>query len=179
MVASESDCRQAAQELLGESVTSVLYLGLAADNRWDYGDWHWADGWVQFRTLSGRPFYATWDSQLTTFGLTSPRVRPRQSSIHRSPVGRLGPPEVDVSSELADHVLPHRARGAERPTDVGTVALRLATDSGVAWLVAAAPKEFAGEHTDIRAKDVQVGWNEVIVLFDDARAEHLGLRAVG
>jgi len=59
------------------------------------------------------------------------------------------------------------------------VALRLATDSGVAWLVAAAPKEFAGEHEDIRAKDVQVGWNEVIFLFDDARAEHLGLRAVG
>jgi len=86
MVASESDCRQAAQELLGESVTSVLYLGLAANNRWDYGDWHWADGWVQFRTLSGRPFYATWDSQLTTFGLIF--AEGQATSIQHSPLAR-------------------------------------------------------------------------------------------
>jgi hypothetical protein len=61
------------------------------------------------------------------------------------------------------------------PTVPEPVAIRLATDDAIAWLVAAAPKDEDHAREDLYAGDIWLGFDEVIVLFTDARAHRLGL----
>jgi hypothetical protein len=188
-VATEADCRQAASALLGESLARVVYVGLTYQDpdsiRWDYGDWHWPEVGVQLTTLSGRSFYAIWDSHVTHFELTfaEGHIRDQWLPLQRSDL--MGDRVWDVSGHprwaplMNSPIASYRiALGVpDDPPVSAPVAIRLATDSGVAWIVAAAPRDEHHAREDIRADDVWVGFDEVIVLFDDVRAGHLGLQA--
>jgi hypothetical protein len=166
----------------------VVYVGLTYDDpdtiRWDFGDWHWPEVGVQFTTSSGRPFYAIWDSQVTQFELT----------FAEGQIGDQWLPQTDPTSARAWDVSGH-ARWAPLinspitsygialgvpgdPPVSAPVALRFATNTGVAWIVAAGPQDADRELEEIRAADVWIGHDEVIVLFGDDRADRLGLRAV-
>ena len=65
-----------------------------------------------------------------------------------------------------------------RPDDppvLAPVAVKLYSDLGSVWLVAAAPRDPQSVSAHLSANDVWVGHDEVIVVFDDAIAERIGL----
>lgn len=166
-------------------MVSVVYVGLTYDDpdsiRWDYGDWHWPEVGVQLTTLSGRSFYAIWDSQVTQFDLTfaEGHIRDQWLPLQRNDVA--GDRVWDVSDHprwapLMNTPITSYRIALSVPDDVPSpVAIRLATDRGVAWIAAAAPRDQRHAREDLRADDAWVGFDEVIVLFDDLRAENLGL----
>ena len=152
-MASESDCCRAATGLLGETLASVVYVGLTYDDpdsiKWDYGDWHWPEVGLQFTTRSGRPFYAIWDSQVTHFDLT---FAEGQISDQWLPL-QESDPAAARAWDVSDHprwmplmnspITSYRiALGVpDDPPLSAPIALRLANDSGLAWIVAAAPRD--------------------------------------
>jgi hypothetical protein len=90
--------------------------------------------------------------------------------------GALDAPLVRNALPIAVALLRIALGVPDDPPVSAPVAIRLATDGGVAWIVAAAPRDEHHAREDIRANDVWVGFDEVIVLFDDVRADHLGLQ---
>lgn len=53
--------------------------------------------------------------------------------------------------------------------------MKLYTIRGSVWLVAGAPKEWDRASADLGADDVWLGHDEVMVVFEDAIAERIGL----
>ena len=176
-----------------------MYVGLTYDDldsiQWDYGDWHWPEVGVQLTTGSGRAFYAIWDSQVTHFELTFAEGQIRDQwlplqesdptaartwdvSDHRRWKPLMNSPVTSyrIALELRDSVWLTRLEDSDDPPVSVPIALRLASERGVVWIAAAAPRE-GDAHEDIGANDVWLGHDEVIVVFDDVRADRLGLRA--
>ena len=71
---TDAERRRAAELLLGQSLADVTYVGLGNgrpdDCRWDFGDWHWPEVGVQFKTSIGDVFHAIWNFQVTAYELT-------------------------------------------------------------------------------------------------------------
>jgi len=55
------------------------------------------------------------------------------------------------------------------------VAIRLATREGFVWLVAAGPRDSGPATEDLTADGVYLGHDELIVVFDDERAQRIGV----
>jgi len=58
VVTTETECRDAAEALVGQVVARVTYVGLTYDDldepvSWDYGDWHWPEVGVELATTGG------------------------------------------------------------------------------------------------------------------------------
>lgn len=165
-----------------------MYVGLTYDDpdgiRWDYGDWHWPEVGVQFTTLSGRRFYAIWDWQIIHFELTF-----AEGEISEQWLPLQDDPSAARAWDVSDHVnwkpllnspitSCRVAPGVpDDPPVTAPVAIRLATHNDVAWVVAAAPRDEDHAREDLGADDVWIGFDEVIVLFGDVRADQLGLDA--
>jgi hypothetical protein len=188
-VASEAECRRAADALVGQRITRVLYVGLTYDSadpdivRWDFGDWHWPEAGVELTSSDGTKLHAIWDSQITHFELTleigpisdvwrplqedPPTARAWDVTHHPRWAPLIGPPIVGYDLALS---------APDDPLVVAPVAVRLATASSLVWLAAAAPRRYEVASEDLTAKDVYVGHDEAIVAFTDARADRIGLQ---
>lgn len=186
-MASEADCRRAADALIGQGIAGVLYVGLSYDStdivRWDFGDWHWPEAGVELSLSDGTKLHAIWDSQITHFELTlaigpigeawlplqgdPPTARAWDVTHHPWWVPLIGSPVVGY--DLALHA-------PDDPPLRVPIAVRLATVSSAVWLAAAAPRAYEAACEDLTAEDVYVGHDEVIVAFTDERAQRIGLR---
>lgn len=172
---------------MGDSVVSVTYVGLTypePDVRWDFGPWHWPEVGVELAMASGRFVFATWDTHDTQHELA---LLPGRASAYWQPLAD-GPPSGrawDVSGHprwapilgaavtgLRMSLSPYDADG------VGPVALRFSTDGGAFWVAAAAPQNESAATEELDADDVWLGYDEVIVIFDDDVAERIGLIGV-
>jgi hypothetical protein len=160
-------------------IVGVSYVGMKAtgarhypaepgDTVWDLGDWHWPEIAVKFTVADGGLFHAQWDAQRDQYDLglgLGPSRWPAESACRWSVTGHprwkplIGSPIT--SSGLAF------ASAGEPTRPLVTMALRLATASAVAWVVSADPDAS------------MIGCDDVVVIFDEDRAERLGLGANG
>lgn len=188
-MASEADCRRAADALVGQRITRVLYVGLSYDStdpetvRWDFGDWHWPEVGVELSSSDGTKLHAIWDSQITHFELTLaigpisdawlplqhdlPIARAWEVTHHPRWAPLIGPPVVGYDLALF---------APADPPVLAPIAVRLVTASSVVWLAAAAPRDYEAASEDLTAEDVYLGHDEMIVAFTDDRAHRIGLR---
>jgi hypothetical protein len=178
-------CRRTAEEMLGKVIDRVRYVGLSYDTTrptWDFGGWHWPHVGVEMWLASHGPVHAIWSWRATQFHLqladggldtewTPLRDDPEHANVwdvtgHPSWHPLVGTPIVAASLALG---LPD-----DPPVEV-PVAVKLYTIRGSAWPVAGAPKEWDRASAHLGADDVWLGHDEVIVVFDDAIAERIGL----
>jgi hypothetical protein len=180
-----SACRRTAEATLGKVIEQVRYARPTfggGEYPWDFGGWHRPILGVQLDLAGNGPVHAIWSERATHFHLqfglgaleeewTSMRDDPaaaRVWDVTGHPAWRpiIGAPIVAVSLALG------------RPDDPpvqAPVAVKLYSNLGSVWLVAAAPREPPSASAYLNAEDVWVGHDEVMVVFDDAIAERIGL----
>jgi hypothetical protein len=175
----------AADALVGQVVSAVRYVGLDYpgqddDVAWDFGAWHWPEVAVEIETASGRVFSAIWDS-LPQFMLTFAEqpVRDFWLPLREAGGGRCW----DVSGHARWRpFIGHQVTGCdlvvghpESTLGPAPVAVRIQSSTGTAWIAAIAPGEADPTTGALAPATAVVGADEVIVLFDETLAGHVGL----
>ena len=178
-------CRVTAGFLVGKAIERVRYARPTfggGEYPWDFGGWHRPILGVQLDLAGDGPVHAIWTERATHFHLqlglgaleeewTPMRDDPaaaRVWDVTGHPAWRpiIGAPIGAVSLALG------------RPDDPlveAPVAVKLYSDLGSVWLVAAAPREPLSVSAHLNAEDVWVGHDEVMVVFDDDTAARIGL----